>query len=218
MSVRGAIFDLDGTLLDSMPVWDTLGERYLRSIGMAPEQDLGGRLRTMSMPQAAEYLKEQYGLVQDEKKIIEDINRLIRSFYEREAEVKPGVREALAAFEMHGVRMCVATANDRELAEKALSRNGVSRYFAEIVSCTEVGIGKDDPAFFEETLRRLRAKKEETIVFEDAPHAAHTAKRAGFRVAGVYDAAAETERETMKRICDWYMLRMDDENFMNRLF
>lgn len=193
MNIKGAIFDLDGTLLDSMFVWSTMGSDYLKSRGIVPEQGLNEKFKTMSLVQAANYYIDNYHLTDSVEEIMHDINRTIKSFYYEKAVIKPGVKEFLEKLKGAGIKMCVATATDRYLAEAALKRNEIFDYFIDIFTCTEVGAGKDSPVIFERAMDRLGSVREETVVFEDAPHAIKTAKAAGFKTACVLDASFESE-------------------------
>lgn len=188
MRLRGAVFDMDGTLLDSMSVWDTVGERYLRSVGYEPREDLNEALKTMSLRQAAHYLRAEYGVTLGVSEIEEGVNAVLERYYLFEAPLKPGAAELLARLREKGVRLCVATATDRRLAEAALKRCGVLSCFDGIFTCGEVGRGKDEPDIFEAALGFLGTKREETLVFDDALYALRTAKSAGFPVAAVYDS------------------------------
>ena len=204
MKLSGAIFDLDGTLLDSMSVWDTAGEDYLRSRGLEPREDLNEKFKAMSLYQAACYLRSAYGLPDGAEEIMDGVNRLIAHFYTNEAQPKAGVPEVLAALNKRGVKMCVASATDRPLVEAALSRCGLLGYFGEIFTCSSVGHGKDEPDIFLAALAFLRTPKNSTWVFEDALHAALTAKTAGFPVLGVYDRS-EKDQAALAGLAEVYV-------------
>lgn len=204
MRIDGAIFDVDGTLLDSMEIWETLGERYLCSLGIEPRENLKETFKNMSLKQAAEYYQSVYGVEKPTEEILDGVNALIEDFYFHVAELKPGIAELLQQLKMHGVKMCIATATERYLVEAALARCGVLAYFSEILTCGEVGSGKDEPIIYEMALAGLGTEKQYTYVFEDAIHAVETAKRAGFPVVGVYEKAEE-DQESMKRLADYYV-------------
>lgn len=187
MKFSGAIFDVDGTLLDSMSVWASIGENYLRSIGVTPKEDINETIRSMSFTQSARHFQTEYHVPLTQQQIADGINHIVEQYYWEEAPVKPGVPEFLELLQEKGVKMCVATATDRYLVEAALKRVGIRDFFGEIFTCTSVGHGKDEPVIFEEAGRFLAVPQKETIVFEDALHAAKTAKRAGFTVAAIYD-------------------------------
>lgn len=199
MRIRGAIFDVDGTLLDSMFIWDTIGETYLRSIGYQPKENLNETFKNMSLHQAARYYQTEYGVTQSIDEIMDGVNAMLERYYRFEVPLKPGVAELLERLRQDGVRRCIATATDRHLVEAALDRCGVLSCFGEIFTCNEVGHGKDEPDIFEEALRFLGTRREETLVFDDALYAVRTAKEAGFPVAAVYDSHERSQAEVRAR-------------------
>ena len=207
--IKAAIFDADGTLLDSMPVWNNIGELYLKSIGLTAREGLGETLHTMSLEQGAAYLKKEYRLEKQIPEIVGDVLKIVADFYRLEAPLKPGVKETLEWLKHRQVKMAVATSGNRELIEAALERNGVLGYFGKIFTCTETGAGKDDPLIYLEAAQFLESGPDETLVFEDAFHAAETAKKAGFTVFGIYDDSNREKLSRMKELCDFYFDRMD---------
>jgi len=202
--LKGAIFDFDGTLFDSMFIWDTAGEAYLRSIGKEPEADLQKVLKPMSLLQAAEYLKTHYQIALSAQEICAGINRTVEDFYFHAVQPKPGVIAFLEEMQRRGIKMCIATATDRYQAEAALARCGMQQYFSAIFTCTEVGSGKDDPGIFRTAMEHLGTERCNTVVFEDACHAVRTAKNDGFMVAAVYDAH-ENRQQDIQRLSDIYL-------------
>lgn len=200
----GAIFDLDGTLLDSMQIWEDVGEKYLLSQGVKPEEDLRETLRTMSLRQAAEYCQKNYKIEKTIEEIIEGVTEIVEDFYKKDAALKPGVKEFLESFFTKDVKMCVATASEKELVEAALTRCGVRDYFVDILTCSQVGCGKDQPVIYEEALKILGTEKSKTLVFEDSLHAITTAKQAGFTVVGVYEPS-EKDQESVRESVDYYI-------------
>ena len=207
MRIRGAIFDVDGTLLDSMFIWDTIGETYLRSIGYQPKENLNETFKNMSLRQAARYYQTEYGVTLSIDQIMDGVNAMLERYYRFEVPLKPGVAELLERLRQDGVKLCIATATDRHLVEAALDRCGVLSCFGEIFTCNEVGHGKDEPDIFEAALRFLGTRKEETIVFDDALYAVRTAKEAGFPVAVIYDSHEKNQKE-IRALADFYI-----ENF-----
>ena len=199
MRIRGAIFDVDGTLLDSMFIWDTIGETYLRSIGYQPKENLNETFKNMSLRQAARYYQTEYGVTLSIDQIMDGVNAMLERYYRFEVPLKPGVAELLERLRQSGVKLCIATATDRHLVEAALDRCGVLSCFGEIFTCNEVGHGKDEPDIFEAALRFLGTRREETLVFDDALYAVRTAKEAGFPVAAVYDSHERSQAEVRAR-------------------
>lgn len=205
MKYRGAIFDLDGTLVDSMPVWENIGWTYIALLGIAPPQDIGRTLKTMSLAEGAAYFIKELHINKSEQEILNGILALIEKQYRESIPLKPHVMPFLIRLTEAGVKCCVVTASDRSLAEAALSRLGVLEYFAFILTCGDTGCGKNDPAIFQKALCMLGTGADETIVFEDALHAAATAKAAGLTVAAVYDASAAVDMQAMRDAADFYL-------------
>ena len=207
--IKGAIFDLDGTLLDSMFIWDTIGEEYLRSLGKEPHEDLKETFMTLTLEEAAEYYREHYGVTLSVKEIVDGVNAMVEQTYRTKVTLKPGISEYLAWLKENGVRMCVATVTDRHLVEETLERLGVRHYFSEIFTCAEVGFGKDKPVIYQKALEHLGTEKRDTYVFEDLPFALNTAKTDGFPTVGVYDRH-EVHQDELKELADYYIFDFTD--------
>ena len=202
--IKGAIFDLDGTILDSMFIWDTIAEDYLRSLGKETKENLAEVFKTFTLEQAAEYYRKHYGVNLSIQEIIEGINNMVAEIYRTKVVLKPGVSDFLKRLERSGVKMCIATVTDRHIAEDILNRLNIRDYFSEIFTCAEVGYNKETPDIYREALKHLGTEKNETVVFEDALHALKTAKTDGFKVAAVYDSH-ESRQEEMKKNSDYYI-------------
>lgn len=214
MRINGAIFDLDGTLLDSMFIWDSIGSEYLLSKGIIPRENLYETFKNMSLHQAALYYQSEYGLTESTDVIIAGVNQRIAHFYENQVPAKPGVPEALEMLKNRGVKMCIATATDLPLAQSALNRCGIRHYFGEIFTCHSIGHGKDEPHIFNAALTYLGTPKETTWIFEDALYAVETAKTAEFQVAAVYDKS-ETKADRVKELSNIYLHSLKEmENYL----
>lgn len=133
MSVRAAILDMDGTLLDSLSIWDTIGEDYLRSLGIVPEPNLSEILRTMSMSQAASYFQEKYGVQKSEEQIVAGIDEMLEDFYRHSVLLKLGAVHLLNTLIQSEIPMLLATATNRDLSEAALKRCGVLDAFEAVL-------------------------------------------------------------------------------------
>ncbi|MGM9522139.1 MAG: HAD family hydrolase [Oscillospiraceae bacterium] len=205
MDFKGAVFDLDGTLLDSMPLWNSRGSDYLRGRGIEPAPDVDKRYKALSLAQASEYLKSEYGIPDTADEIACQLNAGVEQGYRQTVQPKEGVPEFLAFLREKKVRMCVATATERYLVEMVLRRVGLLDFFDGILTCGEVGTGKDVPDIYIKGAELLGTSIEETLVFEDAPHAIRTAKGAGFRVAAVEDGSYVAERDEIRAMSDIYV-------------
>lgn len=206
MRLQSAIFDMDGTLLDSMPTWRELGPSFLKERGIPVTPEQLHTLRTMTDHEVIPYLREVCGLPWSEQEIMDKIIARMEDFYSTAVRPKPGLEKFLSILKMEGVWMYVATATHRRLTEKALKTAGIDHYFRGIVTSADAGSHKSESAeIYEMALRRLQSNKRDTVVFEDALHAIRTAKAAGFRVAGVYEATAEQDQPEIQRLCDYYI-------------
>lgn len=203
--IRAAIFDVDGTLLDSMPIWLDTGERYLRSLGIKPDSSLEEKIWDMSIAECSAYLKECYHLPRSAQEIYDDIIRMVQDFYFYEAPLKPGVKEFLEELKQKRIPMVIATSSDRSYLTAAFERTGIAEYFNRIFTCAEVGAGKTKPLIYEKAAEYLGVRPEEIWVFEDVIHAVRSAKQAHCHVAGLEDAASAKDRETMQKECDVYL-------------
>ncbi len=211
MRLQSAIFDMDGTLLDSMPAWNHLGSDLLRRHGIEPAADLDQRLKVLSARQGAALCREEYHLTETVDEIMDEIEAQVDDFYHHEVRAKPGVEKFLSLLKMEGVWMYVATATDRHLAQAALRCAGIDGYFRGIVTTADVSRGKDEsPEIYERAMTRLQSNKRDTVIFEDALHAIRTAKAAGFRVAAVYDASAEDDQEEIRSLADYYIRSFEE--------
>lgn len=218
MRYKGAIFDLDGTILDSIPLWSGVGERYLLSLGIVPPPQLKRALKNMSLRQAAEHFIEAFQLDLTPDGVIQEINGLIADHYKKTLQLKPYVKEFLMALKSKGVKMCIATMSDKALTESALARLGVLSCFEFVLTCEEVGASKDQPDIYLQAAQGLGLPIEEVLVFEDSPHCIETAKTAGFTVVGVYESTAGDRVERMKRFSDHFIYSFQDLEYLKALF
>jgi HAD superfamily hydrolase (TIGR01509 family) len=188
--ISAAIFDLDGTLLDSMEIWNELDAEFLRSLGKEPRPGLQEAVMALTLRQSAAYFQTEYGIELSEDEIIERIDGAIHQAYAHRIELKAGARQALELLRARGIPMAVATATELHMAQAALERLGVLDWFSGVFTCEMVGKGKREPDVFLAAAKHLGAEPGNSLVFEDAPFAARTAYDAGFKVAFVHDAVS----------------------------
>ncbi|MDE6727366.1 MAG: HAD family phosphatase [Oscillospiraceae bacterium] len=206
--IKFAIFDLDGTLLDSSEMWRTLGARYLSFLKKTPEPGLNEALNEMTMPMGAQYLREHYNIAYSSEEIVRHLTRMIESYYAEEVNLKDGAPKLLAALRTHCVHMSIATSSDERLAMMSLMRLGVGDFFAGAVSCSNYG-AKTSPDVYLAAADLIYAIPEETVVFEDSLFAVRTARKAGFATAAVMDIS-ESDQEGLKRASDFYTENLED--------
>lgn len=207
--IKAFILDLDGTLLDSMRIWDNIGSEYLASVGVQDiPADIKEILKPMSLLEAAEYFIAEFSLCKTADQIMDEINKLIEDKYRFEIPLKEGV---LAFLHKHKhIRMCIATATDRHLAEAALTRLGILQHFEFIITSTEVGSSKQKPDIFIKAVERLGVAINEAVVFEDALHAIKTVKSAGFYVVGVAEESFEKDKDEIIKGCGLYLKNLSE--------
>ncbi len=207
MTLKGAIFDLDGTIIDSMGMWAHAASKYVMSRGVKLDDPdaLDAVAVTMGTCEYARLLQTQFFPNDDLDYITKTLDESVAQTFLSEIELKPSADEFLKALFEKGVKMCIATASPRDLVEGILRKYGILKYFECIVTSQEVGSSKKDSAeIFEKALSLIGTSKEDTLIFEDAIYALKPAVRAGFKAAGMFDThAADTETE-MKENCLYY--------------
>ncbi len=204
-TIDGVIFDLDGTLLNSLSAWEHSGSNFLRTQGIEPPPQLDEELKKLSLMDGARLLKQRYQLPYTEAEILERTLRPIREHYYHDIKPMPGIPELLANLHAQGIKMAVATASDRELALVSLYRLGLLSYFEFVITCDEVQVGKGSPLIYEEALARLGTTKARTLVVEDALHALQTAHLAGFPTAAMEESHSAAQRAQKVQVADYYI-------------
>ncbi|MGI6182242.1 MAG: HAD family hydrolase [Agathobaculum sp.] len=209
---KGAIFDMDGTLLDSMPVWHRLTQNYLAQFGVHISDEDYARTEGFSQPEVAQYFIDRYPVLpMDAQGLMDGMDRLIEARYAAIARPKDGVLGFLNALRARGVKMAVATLTARRHAEKALRDRDMLDYFAFMLTIEDVGVSKHEPDIYLHTAERLGLAPEECVVFEDAPYACTTAKRAGFRVCGMAEPAYAAGEAEARAASDCFVEHSFDE-------
>ena len=203
------IFDMDGVLLDTMPLWEHLGADYLAANGIPETPDLREKLLAMTMPEAAELFRTKYGMTLPPEEIIAEIDAMSEEFYTAKAPLKPGVAEALPELRRRGYHCVLATATDRRLATAAFRRTGMESCFQQIFTCTELNLSKKDPAFYRAILQALKASAGECVVIEDALHAIQTALACGIDTYAIYDESAREVWPQIQSIATHAFLHFD---------
>lgn len=178
------IFDVDGTILDSMEVWNTLASRYVQSLGMIPQNNLDEIVSNMSLEQSATYLKKHYRINKSEEQIISEVLNLISDFYKYEVKLMPGFKDFISHYDSVNV---IGTSCDEELVKIALNRLGVLNNFEDIITCSKVNKSKDDPNFYLACAQVLKQRPEDIVVFEDADYCIDVARKIGFKVIKIKD-------------------------------
>ena len=187
--ISGAIFDCDGTLLDSMPMWLGMFTELFSTYGrQATGEDLA-KVEAMTIPATCEYLHGELGMGGSAQEIYDHVERIVTYNYEHKVHEMPGARAMLEGLREAGVPMVVASSSPTAFVREALASHGMLDYFSDILCTADVrdGRDKDFPDVYLEALERLGTPLEETWVFEDAPFAVRSARRVGLHVVGIYN-------------------------------
>ncbi len=211
MRLNCAIFDMDGTVLDSMQAWvDAIGHILTRR-GITPPADLREITRPMNGMLLVDYLQREFLPGITGREITDEVGAYMEDFYSNRVQAKAGVKNFLSLLKMEGVQCYLATATHRELVRRAIAHAGLEPYFKGIITSGEVGKNKiDSPDIYEWAMKRMGGNKADTVVFEDALFAIRTAKKAGFRVAGVYDPDSEADQEEIRALSDYYITSFEE--------
>ena len=185
-NIEGAVFDLDGTLLDSSWVWEKVDEKFLGDRGFQVPDDYVDEISPLGAERAAVYTIERFGLNEDKDDIVREWIEMAKKEYATEVVCKPYAKEFLEELHKLNIKMAVATSSDRELFMKTLEREGILKYFQKIVTVDEVERGKGYPDIYEEAARRIKVNPHKCLVFEDILAGVTGASLGEFNVVAVF--------------------------------
>lgn len=201
---EAVIFDLDGSMVDSMWVWKSVDIEYLGRFGIVLPEDLQASIGGRSFTETAVYFKERFRLPDPLEVIKADWNRMAWDKYTHEVPLKEGVRELLQYCKEHDIRMGIATSNSRELVEAIVKVHHLESYFTCIITGCEVAKGKPSPDIYLAAARALDTAPENCLVFEDIIHGIQAGKAAGMKVCAVYDKYSAYQDKEKRALADYY--------------
>lgn len=203
--IKGAIFDLDGTLVDSMWVWSQIDADYLKVKGHSLPENLKSDIEHLSFSQTAIYFKERFNITDSIEQIINDWHSMAFYHYSNDVKLKPGVKEFLNYLKSRNIRIALATSNSIPLLEACLKNNNIYNYFDSITTTDEVLNGKDSPDVYILAANKIGIKPQNCVVFEDMLPAVQAAKSADMKVIAVKDAASSDSQEDFLKYADKYI-------------
>lgn len=208
-SIKGLIFDFDGTLIDSLGMWKDLDKLYLSSRGIEPPPGLSSAIEGLSFDDTARYFKREFGIIDSVERIVQDWHDHVEKLYPH-LPFKDGAMDFLQKMRKQGYQLAVATSNSHQLVQKVLNEKKLLDCFETVVTADDVGKGKPEPHVFLETARRLELHPSNCLVFEDTYAGVLGAKRAGMTTVAVYDVHNEEKWKETVSLSDYTLDHYDD--------
>ena len=203
--IKACIFDLDGTLLDSMSLWQEVDRKFLANHGIEFKPIYSEEIKKMSFNESAKYFIEKFNIPKSEDEIKAESNKMVEVEYRDNILGKTGSLEILERFKAAGIILCVATSCNIEHAKMALDRLGMLPYFSFVLTCADVGKNKEYPDVFHACAEKMDVHPHECVVFEDLYMALHVCHKAGYLTVGMYDHLSAHEKIKAKEICNYYI-------------
>jgi len=212
MKITGAIFDLDGTILDSMEIWSKAAELFLESLGIKAKPGLQEDLYAMTLDEAYVYLQKEYALSLSCQQIGEGIIDVLKDTYTNKIKPKENVHQFLEFLNNNNIPCVILTSSDRNMFTDCLKNNTLTGFFKSIFTSSELKMSKSKPEIYKYAADSLNSKPENTLVFEDALFAIKTAHDAGFYTIGIYDAFSHTASDIAeaKKNCDFFAMNFEE--------
>lgn len=208
--IKGAIFDMDGTLIDSMWVWTQVDIDFLKKRNIECPKDLKEKIQDLSFQDAAAYFKKNFGLKESIDEICNEWNEMAYNEYKENVQLKCNVKEYLDLLKSLNIKIGLATSNCNLLIEAVLKANGIFHYFDAISLTDEVSRGKQFPDIYLLTAKKLNVSPDKCIVFEDILPAVKGAKAAGMKVVAVYDKYSSCEKDEIQNTADKYIYKFSE--------
>ena len=208
--IEAVIFDLDGTLIDSMWVWEKIDEEYLDRFNKEKPDDLSVMIEGRSFRETAELFKSKFQLPRSIEEIEEDWNNMAWDKYKSEVTLKKGAMKILQTLKEKKIKMGIATSNSRKLVELVTKANGISDFFDYVCTATEVQKGKPEPDIYLRVAKGLNKNPKKCLVFEDVLNGIIAGKRANMKVCAVYDEATKDSTNQKIEAADYYIENFND--------
>lgn len=207
-NVKAVIFDLDGTLVDSMWMWKSIDVEYLGKKGIAVPTDIQAfqeELEGMGFTETAVFFKNRFHIEDSLEEIKKTWILMAEEKYCNEVPLKAGVREFLEELKSRNICIGISSSNSRELIQAVLKAHGIEKYFDCITTCCEVPNSKPAPDVYLKTAEGLQVEPKDCLVFEDVPMGIMAGKNAGMQVCAVEDAYSKRQEAEKRRLADYYI-------------
>lgn len=208
--MKGILFDLDGTLIDSMKVWESLDKQFVESRGLEYDPKSTEELKAIGLNDAPAYFNEFYNMNVNLDDMLEFMYATLDDYYSNKFPLKEGVYDKLVELSELGIKMCITTATESSLAMKAVDRLKLGEFMEFVLTPDRAKCEKGDLRFFEIAVETLGTKPENTYVFDDALYALENAKELGLIPVGVEDSSTEAERNDIIEISEIYLETFND--------
>lgn len=209
--IDAVLFDLDGTLLDSMWVWEEVDRIYIEKYHLTVPEDFYEKIEGMSFTETATYYLDIFPTI---NRTLEELkaewNEIAMDCYREKVALKPGVRAFLTELQENGIKAGIASSNSRELVEASLKAHGLEEKIGAITTSCEVCAGKPAPDVYLKAAEKLAADPKRCLVFEDVPNGILAGKRAGMKVCAVYDTFSVSQDEKKRMLADYYIRSYDE--------
>ena len=205
-SFDAAIFDMDGTIMDSLGIWERIDYDFLeKKRGIKVPADYVHDIAAMSFSEIAEYTKKRFNLPDTPQELMQEWTDMAIYEYSHNVPLKPFVKEYMQQLKNHGKKIALCTSSPKYFFKPALRNNGICDLFDAFANTCEAGIGKNSPKVYLLAAQKVGVSPERCLVFEDVISAALSAKKAGMTVCGVYDERSRSRQNELRAVCDMYI-------------
>ena len=203
--MKAVVFDIDGTLVDSMGFWKNLGRNYLISQGAIPKDDLNRVLDSLTVMEGVAYMKEEYKLDKTCSEIKYELDQLLLLYYKKDAKLKPFAAEVVKLLKDKNIRLAIASVIDEKLIYYVLQRYNIYKHFEFVQTCENTNLGKDNEDFFNLLSERLNMNPKNIFLFEDSLYSMKAAKSAGLKIVAMEEAYSKKDLEKIIEVADIYI-------------
>lgn len=206
--MKAIIFDLDGTLVDSMGYWRSVSRDFMKTKGIDIEDEVQHKMTTMNLDASLRYLKDYYNLEESFEELMRDFSRTVEDFYRNKVETKGGCLEILEYFKDKGIKVVIGTSTAAHFANIVIEKYGIDKFIDGLYTADSVGHLKAEEKFYTSIVEELGERPEDVFLVDDSYLALRTGKKAGLEVIGIYD---ENSKDT------WPTIVSENKNSVNKL-